>query len=207
MTNVGTLFIISAPSGGGKTSLVNALVEDIPELEISVSHTTRAKRPGEKDGVDYHFVSESTFLELIKKKAFLEHAKVFDHHYGTTQEWVEKKLKAGMSVILEIDWQGAQQIKQKMSQCVSIFIIPPSFDVLEKRLLERGQDNPDVIARRMADARTEISHYDEFDYLVVNDTFSKALAELKAIITSQHLKLKFQQHKYAVLLNNLLKSN
>lgn len=207
MTNVGTLFIISAPSGGGKTSLVNALVEDIPELEISISHTTRPMRPGEKNGVDYHFDSAASFLDLINKKAFLEYAEVFGHHYGTTQNWVEKKLKEGISVILEIDWQGAKQIKQKMPHCVSIFIIPPSYDVLEKRLLERGQDNPDVIARRMADARTEISHYQEFDYLVVNDAFSKALSELKAIVTSQHLKLKFQQHKYAVLLNNLLKSN
>lgn len=204
---VGTLFIISAPSGGGKTSLVNAAVEDIPELEVSISHTTRSKRPGELDDRDYHFVSEPDFLELINKKAFLEHAKVFGYYYGTTQKWVEEKLRAGISVILEIDWQGAEQIKQKMPECVSIFIVPPSLSVLENRLLERGQDNPEVIAKRMSAARAEISHYGEFDYLVVNDAFSKALQELKAIIISQHLKLKFQQHKYAVLLNNLLKSN
>jgi guanylate kinase len=182
---VGRLFIFSAASGTGKTSLANALIESVPNVEFSVSHTTRAPRPGEKYGVHYYFVSREEFEMMVAAGQFLEHAQVFDNYYGTSRPQVEQRLKQGKSVILDIDWQGARSIKTRMPEAVSIFILPPSRAALEERLIKRGQDSPDVIARRMRDAVSEMRHYDEFDHVVVNDDFEAALADLRAIISGQ----------------------
>jgi guanylate kinase len=182
---VGRLFIFSAASGTGKTSLANALIESVPDVEFSVSHTTRAPRPGEKYGVHYYFVSREEFEMMVAAGQFLEHAQVFDNYYGTSRPQVEQRLKQGKSVILDIDWQGARSIKTRMPEAVSIFILPPSRAALEERLIKRGQDSPDVIARRMRDAVSEMRHHDEFDYVVVNDDFEAALADLRAIISGQ----------------------
>lgn len=204
MAITGTLYIISAPSGGGKTSLVNALLQSIPNIEVSISHTTRPKRPGEQDGINYNFVDETTFIDLIDKHAFLEYAKVFGNYYGTSKTWVEKKLNAGVDIILEIDWQGAQQIRKLLPESVGVFILPPSWEILKARLHERAQDDEAVIARRLTEARNEISHYHEYDYLVVNDDFASALADLSAIIQARRLRLEVQQKNYKALLKNLL---
>jgi guanylate kinase len=177
------LFIFSAASGTGKTSLANALVESLPDLEFSVSHTTRAPRPGEQHGVHYYFVSHREFEEMVAAGRFLEYAQVFDNYYGTSRAAVDNLLRQGKSVILDIDWQGARAVKQQMPQAVSIFILPPSRAALEERLVKRGQDTPEVIARRMAKALEEMSHYAEFDYVVVNDDFAAALQDLNAIVT------------------------
>ena len=177
----GILFIISAPSGAGKTTLVHSLVESTPDLYVSISHTTRPRRGFEKDGIDYHFVDEQTFSQLIEQGQFLEHAKVFDHYYGTSRKWVEEQLAAGKDIILEIDWQGAQQVSSLMPNTVSIFILPPSYKSLESRLYDRGDDD-ETVQRRMRDARDEISHYAEYKFLVVNDDFTKALSELMTIV-------------------------
>ena len=178
----GSLFIIAAPSGGGKTSLVNALLKHDPRLVLSISHTTRPARPGEIDGQHYHFVSEAEFERMVDSGDFLEHARVFDHYYGTNRSAVALQLEQGHDVILEIDWQGARQVRMAFPDCCLIFIIPPSLETLRKRLTGRGQDSSAVIQRRMRDAQAEISHWAEFDYLVVNDNFDKALEELIAII-------------------------
>ncbi|WP_010598032.1 guanylate kinase [Rickettsiella massiliensis] len=200
----GTLYIISAPSGGGKTSLVNALLESVSNLEISISYTTRPPRPGEKNGVDYYFVDPTSFDQLVAQHVFLEHALVFNHHYGTSLAWVLEKLQAGIDIILEIDWQGAQQIRKKIPQAVSIFILPPSWETLEKRLRLRAQDDERVIERRMAEARAELIHYDEYDYLVLNDNFASALADLNAILRVRRLRSDVQKREHALLLNTLL---
>lgn len=205
MATPGTLYIISAPSGGGKTSLVNALLESVANLEVSVSHTTRPPRPGEKNSIDYHFVTEKAFENLIAKKKFLEHAKVFGNYYGTSRVWVEKKLKAGIDIILEIDWQGARQIRSMMPDAIGIFILPPSWQILEKRLRQRAQDEKSVIAKRMAQAHDEVAHYHEYDYLVVNDNFAKALADLSAVIRVRRLRLLLQKKEQASLLKKLLR--
>jgi len=204
--NKATLYIISAPSGAGKTSLVKQLIATVEDLTVSVSHTTRPKRDGEVDGVDYHFVSQETFKQMIGEGAFLEHAQVFDNFYGTAQETVQQNLDNGLDVILEIDWQGAAQVRKMMPDCQSIFILPPSIEVLEQRLRHRGQDDEAVIARRMRDAVNEMSHYAEFDYLVVNDDFETALDELRSIIVSNRLTLRQQQIKLEGLLKDLLES-
>lgn len=203
-TTLGTLYIISAPSGGGKTSLVNALLAAMPNLEVSISYTTRSPRPGENNHVNYHFVDETNFVELIGQQAFLEHAKVFGNYYGTPRKWVIDKLQAGIDIILEIDWQGAQQIRQLLSESISIFLIPPAWEIIQARLKERAQDNPDIIARRMAAARMELSHYHEYDYLVVNDDFTSALSDLQSIMHARRLRRPLQQQKYANLLAKLL---
>lgn len=200
----GTLYVISAPSGAGKTSLVKALIESTEGVKVSVSHTTRTRRPGEEDGVHYNFVDMDTFKEMIGRATFLEHAQVFDNYYGTCGEWVTQRLKGGTDVILEIDWQGAQQVRRMIPEAIPIFILPPSRQTLEQRLQGRGQDNDEVIARRMRDAVNEITHYSEFDYLVINDNFDSALAELRTIILSQRLRLLPQQQRYEQLLDNLL---
>jgi len=200
----GTLFIVSAPSGAGKTSLLKRLREELPDLVISTSHTTRPKRPGEVDGRDYYFVSVETFERMLAEGAFLEHAKVFDHYYGTARRQVEENLERGFDVVLEIDWQGARQVREKMPESRSIFILPPSRQVLEQRLRSRGQDSEAVIARRMRAARDEIAHYDEYDYLVVNDRFEQALAQLESIIVADRLRLARQREKLAGLLRSLL---
>lgn len=202
--NIGKLYIISAPSGAGKTSLVKQLVSDLDGLTVSVSHTTRQMRPGETHGQDYYFVSVSDFQAMQENRAFLEHAQVFDNFYGTAQKTVEENLNRGQDVILEIDWQGAEQIKTLLPDSLSIFILPPSTEVLLQRLRNRGQDNEQTIARRMRDAVTEIRHHDEFDYLVVNDVFAQALAELKSIIIANRLTRQRQQHNLRPLLTSLL---
>lgn len=203
----GTLFIISAPSGAGKTSLVHALLNAAgSELQLSISHTTRYPRPGEVDGKDYHFVDTEVFEQMVADKAFLEHARVFDNFYGTARTNVAAQLAADKDVILEIDWQGAQQVRAAMPSSVGIFILPPSIEVLNERLHDRGQDDDEAIARRMRDAISEMSHYDEYDYLVVNDVFQAAQEELAAIIHSQRLGLTRQTLRHSELLQALLES-
>ncbi len=203
-TSTGTLYVFSAPSGAGKTSLVKALLEKTEAIGVSVSHTTRAPREGESDGKDYNFVSQDAFKALIEQGAFLEHAQVFDNFYGTSQVWVEQQLSAGHDVILEIDWQGAQQIRQQMPDMVSIFILPPSRDELLKRLTGRGTDSQEIIDRRMQDAVGEMSHYGEFDYLIINDNFEYALQELRSVVIARRQRIEVQSQKQRHLLENLL---
>ena len=192
----GTLYTISAPSGAGKTSLVNALLKDNtdPKLSVSVSHTTRTMRPGEVDGVNYHFVNTEEFVAMREREDFLESAEVFGNFYGTSRGWVQAQLDQGIDVILEIDWQGAEQVKGRISPNKSIFILPPSLECLRDRLTNRATDDIDTIERRMREAKAEISHYAAADYLVINEVFDEALADLKAIIRSTRLE-KFQQHQ------------
>lgn len=200
----GNLFTVSAPSGAGKTSLVNALLPALDGVQISVSHTTRARRPGEIDGVNYHFVEQSEFLHMLDQGDFLEAAEVFGNHYGTSQRWVKEALAAGSDVILEIDWQGAQQVRRLMPDTVSIFILPPSRATLAQRLKQRGQDSAEVIQKRMSAAIDEMSHYAEADYLIVNDDFATALDQLRAIFLAQRLRLARQQTRHAALFGELL---
>lgn len=181
----GQLFVVSAPSGAGKTSLVKALIDDDPTIDVSVSHTTRKLRPGEIDGVNYHFVNEERFHEMLENDEFLEWATVFDHLYGTSIDAARRVLEAGKHVILEIDWQGAQQIRRKVSGTQTIFIFPPSLQALRDRLTGRAQDDPATIERRTADALEELSHWSEFDYLVVNDDFNTAVSELRAVVAGR----------------------
>ncbi len=204
MSTRGTLYTISAPSGAGKTSLVNALLECCDDICVSVSHTTRPKRPGEENGINYHFVDEATFTAMLNKSAFLEHAQVFNNYYGTAREWVEKVLASGQDVILEIDWQGAKQIRRLLPGCVGIFILPPSLRTLKERLTGRNQDDPAVIRHRLAEAQEEMSHYVEADYLIINDNFDDALVELKSIVISQRLTRGNQQQRNSNLLKDLL---
>lgn len=179
------LYILSAPSGGGKTTLAKALAAALPSTRLSISHTTRARRPGEQDGVDYYFVDRKRFEAMVQRGEFLEYAKVFDHLYGTSRKAVEELMREGSNVILDIDWQGARLVRQHMPNACSIFVMPPSREALEERLRNRAQDSEVVIARRMRDAVNEMRHYDEYDYLVVNDDFEKALRDLKRIIAGQ----------------------
>ncbi|KTD50183.1 guanylate kinase [Legionella quinlivanii] len=208
MANDGTgnLFIVAAPSGGGKTSLVKELVNSMPDIEVSVSHTTRSMRPAEKNGVDYFFVSESEFLRMINDSAFIEYARVFNHYYGTSVAQIKDRLAAGIDVVLDIDWQGAQQIRRLFPGSVSIFIIPPSLEILKQRLQNRKQDNEAVIGSRMLQAQEELSHYSEFDYLIVNDSFEVASAELRSIVLANRLNIQRQSVKIAKLLSFLLAS-
>lgn len=203
-TFTGTLFIFSAPSGAGKTSLVKSLLTSTGYIGVSVSHTTRTPRPGEENAKDYNFVSREQFQELINAGAFLEHAQVFDHFYGTSQAWVESELEAGRDVILEIDWQGAEQVRKQMTDAVSVFIAPPSIEALQQRLQDRGQDSDDIIARRMRDAKSEMSHYGEYDYLIINDDFNNTVDELRAIIIARRHRLEAQRIRHADTLKNLL---
>ncbi|MEJ2687676.1 MAG: guanylate kinase [Gammaproteobacteria bacterium] len=200
----GTLYIVSAPSGAGKTSLVKALLERDKGVSLSVSHTTRAPRPGEQDGVHYHFVDNATFDRMVEAGEFLEHARVFDNQYGTSLAGVRNQLGGGQDVILEIDWQGARQVREAVPGAFGIFVLPPSRDALEERLRGRGQDSPEVIARRMRDAVTEMTHYDEYHYLVINDRFDTALDVLAAIMTARRLTLERQRARHQVLLESLL---
>lgn len=204
MHSQGTLYTISAPSGAGKTSLVAELLKRTPRLGVSVSHTTRPMRPGEVNGVNYHFVSHAEFEKMLESSAFLEHAQVFDNFYGTSQQWVESQLAAGEDVILEIDWQGAQQVRRLMPDTVAIFIMPPSKEALNERLTGRGQDDSAVIQRRMDAAVAEMSHYVESDFVVINDDFNTALADLEAIVRSHRLSLANQQLRHQALLSALL---
>ena len=200
----GTLYIISAASGAGKTSLVKALVESTEDVVVSVSYTTRPKRSGEENGVHYHFVSREQFEAMLAQEEFLEHAQVFDNQYGTSRTWVTERLAAGLDVVLEIDWQGARQVRKLHPESVSIFVLPPSRAELERRLRGRGQDAEEIIARRMRDAVDESSHYNEFDYTVVNDDFETAVTDLTAIIRAQRLRRANQETRQRSLLHELL---
>ena len=202
--NKGKLYIISAPSGAGKTSLVNQLTADLDKLHVSISHTTRQQRPGEIDGRDYFFVSLDEFKNMLSGQAFLEYAQVFDNFYGTARQTVEDNLRQGIDVILEIDWQGAKQIREILSDSISIFILPPSTEILQQRLQNRGQDSEAIIQRRMRDAVTEISHFDEYDYLIVNDDFDEALTELKSIIIAFRMQKTRRKQQLSGLLKGLL---
>lgn len=199
---LGTLFIISAPSGAGKTSLVAELLNRLDNLQVSVSHTTRPSRSGEKDGIDYHFVSHQQFETMVEQQQFVEHAKVHNNYYGTSEEWVNSTLKKGIDVILEIDWQGAEQVRKKFPISKSIFILPPSKQALFERLKGRGQDSDEVIDQRVAAAKEEISHYHDADYLVINDQFELACKQLQCII--QATACEINNHRHEKLLIDLL---
>ena len=199
----GKLTIITAPSGTGKTTLVNALVHHDDGLRVSVSHTTRPGRPGEENGVNYHFVSDKEFMAMLSAADFLESAEVYGHHYGTSERWVNQQLDAGFDVILEIDWQGAAQVRKLRPDACFIFILPPSLKALTLRLTERAQDDEDTIERRMQQARSVIQHVAEADFVVVNDDFELALADIRAIIRSRRLTVQAQQESLANLLENL----
>jgi len=203
----GTLYIISAPSGAGKTSLVREVLTTVPGVALSVSHTTRPMRPGERDGVHYHFVSVAEFQEMIAAGAFLEYAQVFDNYYGTSLAGVGDQLRGGQDVILEIDWQGAQQVRQLFPEVVAIFILPPSREVLENRLRARGQDSEAVIARRLREVRTEISHSNEYDYLLVNEDFGQAVVDLQSIMRARKLRRDPQEEVLRPLLDSLLRES
>jgi guanylate kinase len=204
MANQASLLIVAAPSGTGKTSLVTSLVDLLPGIVVSVSHTTRPRRSQEQNGVHYYFVDQRAFAALIEADQFLEHARVFDHQYGTTRAAVEAQLAQGLDVILEIDWQGAAQVRARMPECVSIFILPPSRKVLEERLRSRAQDSDEIIARRMRTAVAEMRHHAEFDYLVINDDFERALDALKAIVLASRQRLALQVARERERLRQLL---
>ena len=208
---LGNLFILAAPSGAGKSSLIKALLKKHGEtglhnnaMQVSVSHTTRAPRPGEVDGEHYHFVNREAFQELIKQEAFFEWAEVFGNYYGTSKIVIEQTLKQGIDVFLDIDWQGARQVKAQIPDTATIFVAPPSKKELLRRLTNRGQDSPEVIAKRMTQAVDEISHYHEFDYIVVNDDFDAALTELDAIVSCRRLRKEKQIIRHQQLFDNLL---
>lgn len=206
----GNLYILSAPSGAGKSSLITALLQQDTDnkMMVSVSHTTRSPRPGEKHGIHYYFVSVEEFEALIAQGAFLEYAKVFGgNYYGTSLPAIERSLEQGIDVFLDIDWQGAQQIREKVPDAKSIFILPPSLPELKRRLIGRGQDSLEVIAERMSTAISEISHYDEYDYVIINDDFTRALADLQHILRAEKLTLTYQRQQSQGLLNELLEKS
>lgn len=206
LTTKGNLFILSAPSGAGKSSLISALLKQasVRPMQVSVSHTTRSPRPGEIDGQHYHFVSKKQFEQAINDNTFYEHAEVFDNYYGTSEVAIDQQLAQGIDVFLDIDWQGAQQVRMKKPDVTSIFISPPSKQELEQRLRNRGQDSEEVIQSRMAQAQAECSHYQEFDYIIVNDNFEQALVDLTTIVNNQRLKRSQQAHEYQSLFADLL---
>jgi len=199
----GNLFIISAPSGAGKTSLVHALLNINPQISLSISYTTREPRPGEHDGRDYHFVSRENFLAMAKRGEFMESAEVYGNLYGTSQTWISEENARGHDVLLEIDWQGASQVRRLFPDCVSIFILPPSMEALEQRLTGRGKDNAEVIAKRMAAVREDVAHVAEFDYVIINDNLNVALRELNAVVLSAKLVCAKQLSHHQALINQL----
>jgi guanylate kinase len=200
------LYVVAAPSGGGKTSLIKALLEKDDRVTLSISYTTRIPRPGEKDGADYHFVDDPEFVRLIGQNAFLEHAEVYGHRYGTAREQVQNKLQTGFDVLLDIDWQGARQLRESFPSCCSIFILPPSLESLRNRLSRRGQDSEQVIDLRMKEARAELSHWDEFEHHIINDDFDEALADLQSIVcTGSPLRLDYAD-RFDDLLAELLEN-
>ena len=201
---LGSLYIISAPSGAGKTSLINALIESVESIEVSVSHTTRPMRDGEIDGRHYHFVDTDTFESGIAEGLFLEHAKVFENYYGTSRSSVHQRLEEGIDVILEIDWQGAQQIRQLMPDNTSVFILPPSIEELERRLTSRNQDSAAVIERRVSQAKADAKHFTEYDHAIVNDDFTEALTALSSIFRSKRSEIAKTQLRHQALLTSLL---
>lgn len=199
----GKLFIVTAPSGAGKTTLVTMLVRMDDNLRVSISHTTRPARPGEEDGVDYYFIEKPEFMGMLSDGDFLESAEVYGYHYGTSQHWVNQQLEQGLDVILEIDWQGAEQIRNLYPDSCAIFILPPSIESLTERLQERAQDDSDTIENRMQQARSVIEHVAEADYVVVNDVFEDALADIRAIVRTQRLTVTIQQENLSQLLSSL----
>jgi guanylate kinase len=201
----GQLYVISAPSGAGKTSLVKALLESTPNLQVSVSHTTRAIRPGETDGVNYHFVDESEFTSIRDAHGFFEWAQVFGNFYGTSRQAIQERLAEGIDIVLEIDWQGARQVKMLVDDAVSIFILPPSTAALRKRLTDRGQDDDEIIEGRMQAARDELAHYDEAGFIVLNDDFEIALKDLQSIIRAQRLSQQVQSRELTSVIADLLR--
>ncbi len=203
MAEIGNLYVISAPSGTGKTTLVKKLVETLPNITVSISHTTRTKRPAETHGINYYFVDEKKFRHMIEHGEFLEYATVFNNFYGTSRSWVENTLKNGIDVILEIDWQGCQQIQCLFPDCISIFILPPSLAALAQRLKNRNQDDASIIEKRLADAQAAVSHITEYNYIVVNDDFQHAVSELQAIVQAGQLVEKRQAKKLQGLLTEL----
>lgn len=203
----GSLYIVAAPSGAGKSSLVNALLEREPGIALSISHTTRPPRPNDRDGEHYHFVNRGVFARMVADGLFLEHADVFGNCYGTSRAAVEPLLAQGRDVLLEIDWQGARQVRAAMPGCVSVFILPPSRAELERRLRNRASDDAPTIARRLAESRDEVAHAGDFDYLVVNDQFADALADLRAIVACQRLRREVQATRHAALIADLLKAD
>lgn len=200
----GTLYVIAAPSGAGKTSLVQRVLDELPWVSVSVSHTTRPPRPGEIDGRDYHFVDHARFEQLIAQDRFLEHARVFDHYYGTSRDEVRSRLAEDSDVILEIDWQGAQQVRRRFPDCQGVFILPPSLETLSDRLRGRGQDDSAVIERRMREAVDQMRHYDEFDYLIINDDFETSGHALCAIFVANRQRRQIQTQRHGQLLAELL---
>jgi guanylate kinase len=200
----GCLFVLAAPSGGGKTSLVRSLLEREPGIRLSVSYTTRAPRPGEQDGIHYHFVDEPAFMTLKDRGEFLEHAQVHGHWYATSSTWLSQEVQHGHDVLLEIDWQGAQQVRRLIPEAVHIFILPPSLASLKERLEKRGQDAPDVIVRRLEAAREEMRHCGEFDYVIMNQDFARAVDDLSAIVRAARLTATRQQVRHAALIAQLL---
>lgn len=201
--SAGCMYLVVAPSGAGKSTLVNALLARDAQIELSVSHTTRAPRPGEIQGREYHFVSEADFVARRERGEFLESAEVHGHHYGTSRDWIEARLREGRDVLLEIDWQGARQVKAAFPQAIGIFVLPPSIDALEARLHKRGQDTPAVIARRLLAAGSEIAHAPEFDYVIINEDFERALDELTAIVTVARLRYPNQAARHRALFAQL----
>jgi guanylate kinase len=201
---IGTLYIVSAPSGAGKTSLVKALVDTVPDISVCVSHTTRPRRPSEEDGVDYHFIGEPDFDRMVAEGEFLEHARVFGNWYGTARSTVTGNLDKGIDVVLEIDWQGAQQVRRALPEALSVFVLPPSRRELERRLRARGQDSDEVIGQRMEAAVEEMSHYAEYDYLIVNDSFGHALSDLMAIVHARRLRRAAQGRRFSREIDELL---
>ncbi len=199
----GNLFIVSAPSGAGKTSLVSALLASNKDIDLSISYTSRAPRPGEVDGKDYHFVSRETFLDMIQRGDFLESAEVYGNLYGTSQSWIEKEINNGRDILLEIDWQGAEQVRRIFPRCIGIFILPPSLQALEDRLKGRKQDSAEVIARRIASAQEDVAHVAEFDYVIINDKLDVALQQLNAIVVATSLRRDSQLTRQQNLINQL----
>ncbi len=199
----GALFIVCAPSGAGKTSLVSELLKHDDRIKLSISHTTRAPRAGEIDGREYHFVSEEKFEAMIAAGEFLESALVHGNYYGTAQGWIVAQRQTGSDILLEIDWQGAQQVRRVFPDAIDIFILPPSFETLVSRLNTRAQDAPDVIARRLSAAREEISHVAEFDYVIINDKFGEALQDLTAVVRAQRLRRDVQTARHGELINRM----
>lgn len=199
----GNLFIVAAPSGAGKTSLVKELLAADPGIQLSISYTTRAPRPGEVNGQHYHFVSRETFMEMLERGDFLESAEVYGNFYGTSQPWIESSRKSGHDILLEIDWQGAAQVRKLIPDAISVFILPPSVEALRQRLTGRGQDAEDVIQRRVAAAREDISHVGEFEYVIINDDFDTALQDLLAVVRAQRLKIGAQFARHGELIASL----
>jgi guanylate kinase len=203
MSDSGNLYVISAPSGTGKTTLVTALTQSLPHITVSISHTTRKKRPLEVEGADYYFIEPDLFTTMINQHDFLEHAVVFDNCYGTCRHWVKETLERGIDVILEIDWQGCLQIQKLFPNCISIFVLPPSLDALAQRLIHRNQDNPQIIAQRLMDVRETTKHVAEYNYIVINDDFNKALSDLQSIVLAGRLVKHRQLPKLAELITDL----